>query len=304
MSRDFRKNYYSSLGVRTVEARSTLEEALSSARVDLGLLKRICLSVKIPRVLRPLVWSLLLGGVPLFRPIWAFAQAQKTDTFEDLRRASSVLVRDNRRTEYGPDASLSSLEMVQMLRVRRHMNLIPFVVPSLSHKGSHLAAIADCVNEICDGRSEAEAFWIFALLVDKLAVAVDEGDPGEKEALGRCQGMWELVDVHAPSIIQHLTWIVVKPNAFVGWYLSFYASVMPPHCLEGLWDATLSGAPDILDYLGLSLLLASKRKVEACKTEADFMRLLVKIDDFVDVDAVSATAVDLWIKSRKPGSSI
>jgi len=41
-----------------------------------------------------------------------------------------------------------------------------------------------------------------------------------------------------------------------------------------LWDAVLGGAPDILAYVGLSLLLASKRKILALQSVADFRHFI------------------------------
>jgi hypothetical protein len=39
----------------------------------------------------------------------------------------------------------------------------------------------------------------------------------------------------------------------------------------------IGGAPDVLAYLGVSLLLAAKRKVESCKSSSQLSQILSKV---------------------------
>lgn len=73
----------------------------------------------------------------------------------------------------------------------------------------------------------------------------------------------------------------------------------------------LGGGADILIFLALSLLIAAKRKIEAAKNNEEFGDVIRKVifisnntpahsplqlPDFVDLDAVAQTAIELWEK--------
>ncbi|KAJ3241814.1 TBC1 domain member 7 [Chytriomyces hyalinus] len=312
-SKDFRKTYYSSLGVKTVEAKSLLDDVLSSASVDIGVLTHICQSVKIPRIYRPLVWKCLLGVVPLHTELWEFADMQNKEKFQDLRRAAHVLfpgpgkrqVFPGLQCARNPIALISSTtrsrevsdyldadEMIRMLMLQERLALGPVRFRKYD-RPQCLYAIADCILEICDGH-EADAFWIFKMFIAKLEVTQDPN----AFALKKSNALLDLLRTHNQPLADHLHSIGVRSDCLAGWYLSYYANVMPAHCIEGIWDATISGDGELLDYLGLSILVACKRRIEACRSKQDFVRFLPQIQDSVNVDAVAVTAVSVWEKER------
>jgi hypothetical protein len=47
--------------------------------------------------------------------------------------------------------------------------------------------------------------------------------------------------------------------------------------LEGVWDILIGGAPEVLMYVGVSLLLASKRKIETMRTAEEFEYFLPQV---------------------------
>ncbi|KAJ3406378.1 TBC1 domain member 7 [Chytriomyces hyalinus] len=327
-SKDFRKTYYSSLGVKTVEAKSLLDDVLSGTSVDIGVLTHICQSVKIPRIYRPLVWKCLLGVVPLHTELWEFVDTQNKEKFQDLRRAAHVLFpgKGKRQVCRTPTPKSDSLisstrsrdvgeyldadEMIRMLMLQERLALGPIrfqkvkflLVQTSRHstqrkeqydRPQYLYAIADCILEICDGH-EADAFWIFKMFIAKLDVTQDPSG----YALKKSGVLLDLLRTHNQPLADHLNSIGVRKDCLTGWYLSYYANVMPAHCIEGIWDATISGDGELLDYLGLSILVACKRRIESCRSEQDFLRLLPQIQDSVNVDAVAVTAVSVWEKER------
>ncbi len=54
---NFRRTYYSQLGVSSVETRPSLESALQGEVLDIVRLERLCFWVRIPHALRPIVWK-------------------------------------------------------------------------------------------------------------------------------------------------------------------------------------------------------------------------------------------------------
>ncbi|KAJ3103415.1 hypothetical protein HDU97_010161 [Phlyctochytrium planicorne] len=56
------------------------------------------------------------------------------------------------------------------------------------------------------------------------------------------------------------------------------------------------GATDILPFVALSFLLASKKWIMEVKSEDAFLRFLDKIENYVNLEAVGSTAIDIWEK--------
>eukprot|EP00842_Homolaphlyctis_polyrhiza_P006451 jgi/Hompol1/6807/HPOL_002293-RA len=54
---NFRKAYYSSLGVRTVEVKPSVENALQGEVLSTERLNKLCLWIRIPHFYRPIVWK-------------------------------------------------------------------------------------------------------------------------------------------------------------------------------------------------------------------------------------------------------
>jgi hypothetical protein len=82
---NFRKTYYSSLGVKAVEVQPSLEAALKGSELQAEKLQRLCLWVRIPSLYRPLVWRVLLGALPPLKESWADVEAQQDIEWTELQ---------------------------------------------------------------------------------------------------------------------------------------------------------------------------------------------------------------------------
>jgi hypothetical protein len=58
----------------------------------------------------------------------------------------------------------------------------------------------------------------------------------------------------------------------------------------------IAGESDVLTHVGLSLLLATKRRIMGLHDKHQFTELVQNIRQYVDPDAVANTAVGLWEK--------
>ena len=87
---NFRKTYYSSLGVKAVEVQPSLEAALKGSELQAEKLQRLCLWVRIPSLYRPLVWRVLLGALPPLKEAWADIEAQQDIEWAELQSCLSA----------------------------------------------------------------------------------------------------------------------------------------------------------------------------------------------------------------------
>lgn len=179
MSANFRKAYYSSLGVQVVEVKPSLETALQGdvlgalptscsadcipsdqfslplRHKDVEHLNKLCLWVRIPHAYRPLVWKVLLGTLPLQKEVWPFVEEQRAEEYRDLKRCVKFLDgtqryatrRSSRITDLwiliGPSKSegdsLTAQKMVHMLLVRVDKRAPHYLAEA--HSPAHLAKL-------------------------------------------------------------------------------------------------------------------------------------------------------------------
>ncbi|KAJ3286980.1 TBC1 domain member 7 [Rhizoclosmatium sp. JEL0117] len=291
-TKDFRLAYYSTLGVQTVDAKSALNTIFSTSPISSSQLRALCVSVRIPRMFRRHVWRSVLGLAPARQSDWAFEVEHKRDEAAALRRAARVLLRPLLAGE--AEDALTPDEMCRMLLVQDAKGVLR---TKNYTRTPHLYAIADCILEVCDGYDD-DAYFIFRAFVQQLNVSMS-ADSINKRHYEQCAALESLLKIHSPSLLDRLLSINVLLDSLAPiWYSSFFSLVLPAHCLEGIWDAVIAGSWDLLDYLGLSLLLASKRKIEGMKNAQEFATYCLQIEDFVNVDAVAVTAIDLWEKKR------
>ncbi|KAI8819912.1 uncharacterized protein EV422DRAFT_532735 [Fimicolochytrium jonesii] len=334
-SANFRKAYYSSLGVQVVEVKPSLETALQGDILNIERLNKLCLWVRIPHSYRALVWKVLLGTVSLTKEVWGFADAQRAEQYGDLRRCVQCMDGGSRA-----DEELTPSTMVRMLLIQLDTDdQVPHHLSgSLDRsKSSHLLALANTILEICE-ENEEEAYWLFEYFVRKYRVplvvhdrtSADSGvrekpdghdistspdsdaDPPpspiaklEEDRISMEIGaLSTLLKTHNEELLTHILSLGRPLSTYCyAWFRTYFASVVPPHCLEGVWDILIGGAPGILPYLGLSVFLASKRKILAVRTSAQLVELLSQVENIVDMDAVANTAIDMWERPVLEGMS-
>ncbi|KAI8917292.1 hypothetical protein DFJ77DRAFT_459852 [Powellomyces hirtus] len=299
-SANFRKTYFGSLGLQVVQAKPSLETALQGDILDIERLNKLCLWVRIPHAYRPLVWKVLLGTISLAKEVWPFVDAQREEQFQDLKQCVAVLSRPSSATR--PDDNLTASTMVYMLLIQldtrspHHLSqaFTPTSLPSLSH----LHALANMMLEVCD-TSESDAYWLFESFVLKYNVSLPGHGPAidaERERIMTEMGaLQNLLKAQNAPLLNHILSFGNCLDVYCySWFRTYFANVLPPQSLEGIWDIFIGGAPGIFPYLGLSLLLACKRKIEAVRSATELVYLFTNVERVVDMDAVANTAIDLW----------
>ncbi|KAJ3110101.1 TBC1 domain member 7 [Phlyctochytrium bullatum] len=165
-----------------------------------------------------------------------------------------------------------------------------------------LETVADAFLAICD-TDEIDAYWLFNMFASNFMLA------GEKEMIvcillltvltfqQHGSTLAKLVEKHDASIGTHLRSIGVSiENDFGKWFRILFAGMLSTTSLEGIWDIYIGGAQDILPFVGLSFLLASKKAILGLRSNEDFINFRSKIAKHVNLEAVASTAIDLWEK--------
>ncbi|KAJ1343662.1 hypothetical protein BSLG_001810 [Batrachochytrium salamandrivorans] len=315
MTTNFRKAYYSSLGVKTVEVKPSVENVLQGKFLSIDRLNKLCLWIRIPHFYRPVVWKLLLGVTSVHKEAWSFIAQQRQEHFEDLKEAVFLLTG---KSIDGMDDDLTPLLLAQMVLLELTHDT-PHTVTQAStfvlirmlesiEPPAHLMGLAHAFLEISDA-SDHDAFWICLHFIKKLRIDIFEVPevnsesciPSNTHVSSASTANYRYgagaYTAHLQSTAPEKTLLVPAGQAFTNDIKSDIETLihlLGLHNAEGVWDIVIGGAPGILPYLGLCLLLCSGRKIEACRSSQEFILLISQIEKFVDVDSVANMSIDLW----------
>ncbi|KAJ3056520.1 TBC1 domain member 7 [Rhizophlyctis rosea] len=162
-------------------------------------------------------------------------------------------------------------------------------LPPRTQKAAH--SLAQAFLELCDDH-EPTAFWLYTSFLTRFQVF----HPESTQLLDTtATALTSLLNSHQKPLADHLAKLNVDLAVVCqSWFQTLFAGVLPPDCLTGIYDVLIGGAPAILAYTGLSLLLACRRKLESTRSAKEVQDVLDKISNYVDVDAVARTAIDMW----------
>ncbi|TPX33508.1 hypothetical protein SmJEL517_g03661 [Synchytrium microbalum] len=307
-SRNFRKNYYRLVGVQTVEVKVSLESAFAGDVLDLERLTKLCLWVRIPHLYRPLVWKVLLGVLPTSKDVWSYVEDQRSQQFQDLKRAAQFIYPPTHRNKKSlkdyDNVDLTADLMVRMLLIQLNRLTPHRVVQYPSPKFQNLTAIASCFLDICDSVTEADAFWLFKFFVRRELSMVEFLDGSEENAMHQktritdsVTHLWKLLQEQDADLVERLEDLDVDLEVCCErWFANYFAEILPPESLERIWDILFGGRPAILNYVALCLILAVQRQIQAARGPRDVQTLFGNIGSQVNHNAVVSSAIDLWEK--------
>lgn len=265
---NFRKNYYSTLGVKSVEVQSSLTNALNEEPLNLLKLQKLCLWVRIPHSHRLIVWKVLLKICSNFKSQWEF-KVEEEETVEILKTIKLL---------FNPKDDDELLVKSVLLHISHTQDPLE-LYNSLHHTPQHLLFLSRAFIGISTGI--IEAFLLFRGFVQRKTLLLER----------QLKEMIDLVKIHDQSMYQELQ--SKKLDKCEMWFESFYSNVLPYGTLEGIWDIVIAGEDSVLGYVGLSCLLSVKRKIVNLSQE-EFDDLILNINHYIDADAVANTAVNLW----------
>ncbi|KAJ3043810.1 TBC1 domain member 7 [Rhizophlyctis rosea] len=162
-------------------------------------------------------------------------------------------------------------------------------LPQQTHTAAH--SLAATFLELCD-EHPPDAYWLYESFMLRFNVLSTTNTQIQQTTPTALQ---TLLHSHQKFLADHLSSLNVDLGIVCQrWFHTYFACVLPPDCLTGIYDVLIGGAPAILAYVGLSLLLAGRRKLESARSLKEVQNIIDKISNYIDVDAVARTAIDLW----------
>lgn len=89
--RNFRSSYYEKVGCFSVEEKKSLNKLLQDDIRNLTKLKHFVYNYTVPAQQRNLLWSLIMGIMPLHKSNTEYVREQRRQVYEDLLRAVTVM---------------------------------------------------------------------------------------------------------------------------------------------------------------------------------------------------------------------
>jgi hypothetical protein len=265
---NFRRGYYSTLGVNSVEVQSSLSIAMNEEPLNIVKLQKLCLWVRIPHSHRLIVWKVLLKIISNYKSSWKFKFQEEESLLTTMQKLYNL-------TDESADVLLVKAVLLQITNAKDPLELSK----TLDHTPLHLLHLAKAFLGI--SMDMTEAFMLFRGFIQRTSANVDK----------QLADLLDLVKIHDYSLYQVLK--VRKLDKCFMWFKTFYANVLPVVTLEGVWDIVIAGEESVLGFVGLSCLLSVKRKILVID-QKEFDDLIDNISNYIDADAVANTAVNLW----------
>ncbi|KXS21888.1 hypothetical protein M427DRAFT_151147 [Gonapodya prolifera JEL478] len=298
MNRDVRKAYYGTLGVQVVEILPQVESSLAEEVLDVEKLQKLCLWVRIPHIYRVTVWKALLGVIPTIRELWPFAEEQKLVQYTMLRKAAFLAFPSNgdepeEHTMVNMFILQCNLKSPRRLRKLKEISSRHPAFDNLLHLARSFLLVVerqnesayflfshfllnnhpDILNVVLDSRRRDLSIRPYVITMDRLLQQSSQG----------------------PQILDKMRSLGVKLEELSGsWFHSYFSSIMPPDCLERIWDILLGGQPTIMAHVATAVLVAARRALEDAKSKADVLDGMVKHIALIDMAGVTQTGIQTW----------
>jgi len=306
MTSNFRKAYYGSLGVQVVEIKPSVESALSGDELDLEKLSKLCLWVRIPHSYRSTVWKVLLGVLPTYKITWEFAEKQRKEQYDDLKKTIAYSFPEKFKNKEIKDEEITPEILIQMMIVY-YLSKFPTKIIKISdyNVNKSYLAMAKAFLEICDNNT-IDAFWNITFFFRSLAIAqedmswiLEEETVQQPTLISDVISLDKLIHTREPSLWRHFQKLNVQlDNILAKWSESCYAHILPNHCLERIWDIMIGGSQNILIYIALGIIISCKNELKKISSANEVEGVLNKQMNYIDFDAVTTKAIYLWERSH------
>ncbi|KAJ3322629.1 hypothetical protein HDV06_002843 [Boothiomyces sp. JEL0866] len=286
---DIRKAYYSSLGVKVLESKKSVEQALQDTILVKDKLSFICKWVRIPHVYRNVVWKVLLGinlligdVMPLNKRAWDMSIKERRTQFELLKEAVSILTFNPKLLK----TELSGKTMAQMLLIE--LSSDPFSTNlALENPPQHLISMATAILNIYDDFDEEDSFWILVGFVNsfKISTAVDPPVPAMNISL--------LKDI--PDLLSHIISLNVDLDKITKqWFQSMFSTIISYQSIESLWDIIIGGGKSIIFHTAAAIFKTSSKRLIQTRTPEEFYEECNKLEKRIDSNQVVQMAIEKW----------
>lgn len=282
--RNFRSSYYEKVGCRGVEEKKSLEILMKDKPWDRVKLKQFCLRFTVHAPYRNVVWKVLLDILPVYPDSHQFVSKQRTDQYNHILYAVNLL-------ELVESNTPRSEVMLAMWLLENEEQKPPKFPETNWSLADTFLPIANTLLQLYD--DEVDVYWITKMLTE-IVRNMQKDLPKLKEAF---QSMLEKEDVALYNHIIDKKALDVLP--LTKWFNCCFAGVLDDTSLTKIWDKICSGAPKILSFVAVTLVITLRRNILKAKTSDEILQCVSEIPENCE-DVVANKAIELWQYYAQP----
>ncbi|XP_053946428.1 TBC1 domain family member 7 [Anastrepha ludens] len=261
--RNFRSSYYEKVGCYSVEEKKSLNKLLQDNIRNHSKLKQFCLSYTVPTAQRGLLWSIILGVLPLHKNSMDYILEQRTAVYEDLLRAVTMM-------QYIEKTTPKSKVLQTMWLLENGRLLHPLIGPP--EDDNNFMEIVKVLLQIFD--NDVETYWI-AKEFFACTKGIEQECPKLKELT---QTLLKREDIELNNHLDKLG-VFNSSEILEKWYVTCFAGVITDTALVKVWDKICGGSRKIVVFIFLELVKTLRKRVLNCNSVLNLKTLIEQVKD-------------------------
>ncbi|KAL4703366.1 hypothetical protein ACJJTC_015444 [Scirpophaga incertulas] len=275
--RNFRSSYYEKVGCRGVEEKKSLEILLKDKPWDKVKLKQFCLRFTVPAAYRNLVWKVLLDIIPVYPDSHQFVMEQRTDQYNDLLYAVKMLQLEDMNAH-------RSLILLQMWLLDNEENEPPYWENRYCSYDTFMPIVKTLLELYED---EVDVYWLAKNLTE-VVKQMQKDLPKLKESF---QSMLEKEDGDLYNHLLDVNALEMLP--LTKWFNCGFAGILDDTSLTKIWDKLCSGAPKILSFVAVMLVITLRRSIMKAHSVEEVLKCISEIPEQYE-EVIAIKAIELW----------
>ncbi|XP_050674923.1 TBC1 domain family member 7 isoform X2 [Leptidea sinapis] len=183
-----------------------------------------------------------------------------------------------------------SHEYVMEQRTDQYNDLL-YAAEMLDRSANTFIPIANSLYKLCD--SEVDVYWICKRLTE-IVKSMQKDLPKLREAF---QTMLEKEDADLYNHLLDIKAIEMLP--LTKWFNCCFAGVLDDTSLTKIWDKVCSGAPKILSFVAVMLIITLRRNILKAINVDEVLRHVSEIPEQCE-EVVANKAIELWQYYAQP----
>lgn len=276
--RNFRSTYYEKVGCRSVEEKKSLNILLKDKPLNRIKLKQFCLSFTVPTVERNLLWSYILGILPVYTDSSKYVLEQRNAVYKDILRAVKIM-------RYVDDKTPKSrifyvMWLLENKKLHSEYNI---------YQESNFVNIAETLLEVFE--DDIEAYWITKEFYE-FSVEISNDLPKLKEY------SFSLLEKEDAALYAHLEKHNILQNLpLEKWYTNCFAGIVSEPALIKIWDKICGGSRKIVIFLFLVILKTFRMGIMRCTLTEQVCSYVENSKEDQD-DLIVNKAIELWQNNK------
>ncbi|XP_017953512.1 TBC1 domain family member 7 [Drosophila navojoa] len=264
--RNFRSSYYEKVGCFSVEEKKSLNKLLQDDIRNPAKLKHFVYTFTVPAQQRSLLWSLIMGIMPLHKSNTEYVREQRRQVYEDLLRAVNVM-------RFVDVDKSRHLVLYKMWLLENNRLLHSNVRVGSQPDDNHFIEIVRTLLEIFD--NEMETYWI--------AKGFYQYTRELKKECGKLKELTQVLlkreDIALFYGLEKLELFDVNSKLLDDWYTTCFAGVICETVLVKIWDKVCGGAKKIVVFLFIELMKDIRSFICDLRSQEELKVLVEMIKD-------------------------